>query len=109
MKSLQEYIFESANSKEFRFYLNKFKDTEIDKSLKSLAEKNKIYAEIIDNGIKIRLTKDNYKNADSIIDLMTEFANSFSTKDEYAAETEKIEDTITSMQEFINSFNDEGE
>lgn len=113
MKSLKEYIFESSDSKEFRFILDKFKDTGIDKSLKQTAEKNKIYAEIIDKGIKIRLDNSNYKNADSIIELMTDFANTYMDKDDYTDAAEKIESTVTAMKDYTEKLKgnetDEGE
>jgi hypothetical protein len=118
MKHLNEYINESiikeidfnvneAKSKWFRFNLDNF-DQGYD-AVKTIADRNKLYNEPIDGGIKIEAKPGQEHKLTAIIELFTDYVNSKQDDDKCKETCERITGYIDSMQEFIEDKDAEAE
>lgn len=108
MKNLSDYIYESmvneSSSKELRFEFGDLdKKDETIKSIEDLGNKNDIYTEKVNNGIKIKVTDDNRDILDSIQDVLQSYIEKMQDDDEAnEGDVKKLADQINKLNDFIN-------
>ena len=91
-----EQVNESSDNKWFRIDVSSFPGAY--DSLKSIADRNKLYNEPIDNGIKIEVKEGQADNLSAIVEFLTELVNS-------KQEDEKMKDACDKLIEVIDSMN----
>lgn len=115
MKNLSDYIYESmineSSSKELRFEFGDLdkKDKTI-KSIEDLGNKNGIYTEKVNNGIKIKVTDDDRDILDSIQDVLQSYIEKIQDDDEAnEGDVKKLADQINKLNDFIDEEPEEDE
>ena len=116
MKSLLNYLLSESKKSEGKKETNKgnwfrilISDTDLIDSIKSIARKEKVYFEDIDNGIKIEIKPGQEDSLDSFIELLTDHLNMISTDDnkDNDKDIETLENIIGKMQDFLDDFADD--
>jgi hypothetical protein len=115
MKSLVNYLLSESKKSESKKETNKgnwfrilISDTDLIKSIKSIARKEKVYFEDIDNGIKIEIKPGQEESLESFIELLTDHLNMISNDDnkDNNKDVETLQNIIDKMQEFLDDFED---
>jgi hypothetical protein len=111
MKSLLAYINESSKKESskgiwFRILVD---DSELLSSIKKIADKNKVYCENIDKGIKIEIKPGQEDKLESFIELLTDHANDIQDDSKKEKEYETIIDMIEKMESYLDDIDDEDE
>ena len=110
MKHLTDYIKESieidlkqvnesSNNKWFRLDISDFPGAY--DSLKSIADRNKLYNEPIDNGIKIEVKEGQAERLFNIIELLTELVSSKQEDEKMKDACDKLMEVVDKMNEYI--------
>ena len=115
MKSLVNYLLSESKKSEGKKETNKgnwfrilISDTDLIDSIKSIARKEKVYFEDIDNGIKIEIKPGQEDSLDSFIELLTDHLNMISNDDNKDnKDVETLQNIIDKMQEFLDDFKDD--
>ncbi len=110
MKSLMESLQDSLKINESKEKMLRFDFSDLDKadetikSIEDLGQKNGIYTEKIDGGIKIKATDSNRDKLESIQDVLQEYVQGMQDNDK--ADQEKVEALGKQIEKF-NKFIDE--
>ena len=118
MKHLTDYIKESieidfkqvnesSNNKWFRIDVSDFPGAY--DSLKSIADRNKLYNEPIDNGIKIEVKEGQAELLSAIIEFLTDLVNSKQEDEKIADACEKLTTVIDEMNTYMEDKAEETE
>lgn len=112
MKSLLAYINESSKKESskgiwFRLLVD---DSDLLSSIKKIADKNKVYSENIDNGIKFEIKPGQEDKLDLFIELLTDHANAIQDDSKKEKEYETVIDMVEKMKSYLeDKENDEEE
>lgn len=116
MKSLVETLNESlnineSNEKMFRFEFGDLEHADDTiKSIEDLANKNSVYSEKIDGGIKIKVNDSNKDKLDSIQDVLQQYAQKMQDDDKADQDDVKsLADQLGKLSDFIDSEDKEDE
>lgn len=118
MKSLVNYLLSESKKSEGKEENNKgnwfrilVSDTDLIDSIKSIARKEKVYFEDIDNGIKIEIKPGQENSLDSFVELLTDHLNMISNDDnkDNDKDVETLQNIIVKMQDFLEEFEDDEE
>lgn len=109
MKSLAEALNESLNINESKEKMFRFEFGDLDhandtiKSIEDLANKNSVYSEKIDKGIKIKVNDNNRDKLDSIQDVLQQFVDKVQNDDKAdESDIKTIADQLNKLNDFIN-------
>lgn len=116
MKSLVETLNESLNINESKEKMLRFEFGDLDhadetiKSIEDLANKNSVYSEKIDGGIKIKVNDSNKDKLDSIQDVLQQYVQKMQDDDKANQDDVKsLADQLNKLSEFIESEDDDKE
>lgn len=116
MKSLVETLNESLNINESKEKMLRFKFGDLDhadetiKSIEDLANKNSVYSEKIDGGIKIKANDSNKDKLDSIQDVLQQYVQKMQDDDKANQDDVKsLADQLNKLSDFIESEDDDKE
>lgn len=118
MKHLTDYIKESieidfkqvnesSDNKWFRLDVSDFPGAY--DSLKSIADRKKLYNEPIDNGIKIEVKDGQAENLSAIIEFLTDLVNSMQEDEKMKDACEKLTVSIEEMHNYMDEKTEEDE
>lgn len=109
MKSLAEALNESLNINESKEKILRFEFGDLDhaddtiKSIEDLANKNSVYLEKIDKGIKIKVNDNNRDKLDSIQDVLQQFVDKVQNDDKAdESDVKTIADQLNKLNDFID-------
>ena len=109
MKSLVEALNESLNINESKEKMLRFEFGDLDhaddtiKSIEDLANKNSVYSEKIDKGIKIKVNDNNRDKLDSIQDVLQQFVDKVQNDDNAdESDVKTIADQLNKLNDFID-------
>ena len=94
-----EQVNESSDNKWFRIDVSSFPGAY--DSLKSIADRNKLYNEPIDNGIKIEVKEGQAEHLLNIIELLTELVSSKQEDEKMKDACDKLMEVVDKMNEYI--------
>lgn len=94
-----EQVNESSYSKWFRIDVSSFPGAY--DSLKGIADRNKLYNEPIDNGIKIEVKEGQAEHLLNIIELLTELVSSKQEDEKMKDACDKLMEVVDKMNEYI--------
>lgn len=116
MKSLVETLNESLNINESKEKMLRFEFGDLDhadetiKSIEDLANKNSVYSEKIDGGIKIKVNDSNKDKLDSIQDVLQQYVQKMQDDDKANQDDVKsLADQLNKLSDFIESEDDDKE
>lgn len=116
MKSLVETLNESLNINESKEKMLRFEFGDLDhadetiKSIEDLANKNSMYSEKIDGGIKIKANDSNKDKLDSIQDVLQQYVQKMQDDDKANQDDVKsLADQLNKLSDFIESEDDDKE
>lgn len=116
MKSLVETLNESLNINESKEKMLRFEFGDLDhadetiKSIEDLANKNSVYSEKIDGGIKIKVNDFNKDKLDSIQDVLQQYVQKMQDDDKANQDDVKsLADQLNKLSDFIESEDDDKE
>lgn len=116
MKSLVETLNESLNINESKEKMLRFEFGDLDhadetiKSIEDLANKNSVYSEKIDGGIKIKAKDSNKDKLDSIQDVLQQYVQKMQDDDKANQDDVKsLADQLNKLSDFIESEDDDKE
>lgn len=116
MKSLVETLNESLNINESKEKMLRFEFGDLDhadetiKSIEDLANKNSVYSEKIDGGIKIKANDSNKDKLDSIQDVLQQYVQKMQDDDKVNQDDVKsLADQLNKLSDFIESEDDDKE
>ena len=116
MKSLVETLNESLNINESNEKMLRFEFGDLEhaddtiKSIEDLANKNSVYSEKIDGGIKIKVNDSNRDKLDSIQDVLQQYVQKMQDDDKADQDDVKsLADQLGKLSDFINSEDEEDE
>lgn len=114
MKSLVETLNESLNINESKKKMLRFEFGDLDhadetiKSIEDLANKNSVYSEKIDGGIKIKANDSNKDKLDSIQDVLQQYVQKMQDDDKANQDDVKsLADQLNKLSDFIESEDDD--
>ena len=114
MKSLVETLNESLNINESKEKMLRFEFGDLDhadetiKSIEDLANKNSVYSEKIDGGIKIKANDSNKDKLDSIQDVLQQYVQKMQDDDKANQDDVKsLADQLNKLSDFIESEDDD--
>lgn len=114
MKSLVETLNESLNINESKEKVLRFEFGDLEhadetiKSIEDLANKNSVYSEKIDGGIKIKVNDSNKDKLDSIQDVLQQYVQKM--QDDYKADQDDVKslaNQLDKLSDFIDSEDEE--
>lgn len=110
MKSLSETLNESLNINESKEKMLRFTFGELEhadetiKSIEDLANKNSIYSEKVDGGIKIKVNDSNKDKLDSIQDVLQQYVQKMQDDDKSNQDNvETLSGQLDKLSDFIDS------
>ena len=116
MKSLVETLNESLNINESNEKMLRFEFGDLEhadetiKSIEDLANKNSVYSEKIDGGIKIKVNDSNKDKLDSIQDVIQQYVQKMQDDDKADQDDVKsLADQLSKLSDFIDSEDEENE
>ena len=116
MKSLVETLNESLNINESNEKMLRFEFGDLEhaddtiKSIEDLANKNSVYSEKIDGGIKIKVNDSNKDKLDSIQDVLQQYVQKMQDDDKANQDDVKsLADQLGKLSDFIDSEDEEDE
>ena len=116
MKSLVETLNESLNINESKEKMLRFTFGDLEyadetiKSIEDLANKNSVYSEKIDGGIKIKVNDSNKDKLDSIQDVLQQYVQKMQDDDKADQDDVKsLADQLGKLSDFIDSEDEENE
>ena len=116
MKSLVETLNESLNINESKEKMLRFEFGDLEhaddtiKSIEDLANKNSVYSEKIDGGIKIKVNDSNKDKLDSIQDVLQQYVQKMQEDDKADQDDVKsLADQLGKLSDFIDSEDEENE
>lgn len=116
MKSLVETLNESLNINESNEKMLRFEFGDLEhadetiKSIEDLANKNSVYSEKIDGGIKIKVNDSNRDKLDSIQDVLQQYVQKMQDDDKADQdEVKSLADQLGKLSDFIDSEDEEDE
>ena len=116
MKSLVETLNESLNINESNEKMLRFEFGDLEhaddtiKSIEDLANKNSVYSEKIDGGIKIKVNDSNRDKLDSIQDVLQQYVQKMQDDDKADQDDVKsLVNQLNKLSDFIDSENEEDE
>ena len=116
MKSLVETLNESLNINESKEKMLRFEFGDLEhadetiKSIEDLANKNSVYLEKIDGGIKIKVNDSNKDKLDSIQDVLQQYVQKMQEDDKADQDDVKsLADQLGKLSDFIDSEDEENE
>ena len=116
MKSLVETLNESLNINESNEKMLRFEFGDLEhaddtiKSIEDLANKNSVYSEKIDGGIKIKVNDSNKDKLDSIQDVLQQYVQKMQEDDKADQDDVKsLADQLGKLSDFIDSEDEENE
>lgn len=116
MKSLVETLNESLNINESKEKMFRFEFGDLDhadetiKSIEDLANKNSVYSEKIDGGIKIKANDSNKNKLDSIQDVLQQYVQKMQDDDKANQDDVKsLANQLDKLSDFIGSEDDDKE
>ena len=116
MKSLVETLNESLNINESKEKMLRFTFGDLEhadetiKSIEDLANKNSVYSEKIDGGIKIKVNDSNRDKLDSIQDVLQQYVQKMQDDDKADQdEVKSLADQLGKLSDFIDSEDEEDE
>lgn len=114
MKSLVEILNESLNINESKEKMFRFEFGDLEhadetiKSIEDLANKNSVYSEKIDGGIKIKSNDSNKDKLDSIQDVLQQYVQKMQDDDKANQDNVKsLADQLNKLSDFIESEDDD--
>ena len=114
MKSLVETLNESLNINESKEKMLRFEFGDLEhadetiKSIEDLANKNSVYSEKIDKGIKIKANDSNKDKLDSIQDVLQQYVQKMQDDDKADQDDVKsLADQLGKLSDFIDSEDDD--
>lgn len=114
MKSLVETLNESLNINESKEKMLRFEFGDLDhadetiKSIEDLANKNSVYSEKIDGGIKIKVNDSNKDKLDSIQDVLQQYVQKMQDDDKANQDNVKtLSSQLDKLSDFIESEDDD--
>ena len=114
MKSLVETLNESLNINESKETMLRFEFGDLDhadetiKSIEDLANKNSVYSEKIDKGIKIKANDSNKDKLDSIQDVLQQYVQKMQDDDKANQDDVKsLANQLNKLSDFIDSEDDD--
>lgn len=116
MKSLVETLNESLNINESNEKMLRFEFGDLEhaddtiKSIEDLANKNSVYSEKIDGGIKIKVNDSNRDKLDSIQDVLQQYVQKMQDDDKADQDDVKsLANQLNKLSDFIDSEDEENE
>lgn len=116
MKSLVETLNESLNINESKETMLRFEFGDLEhadetiKSIEDLANKNSVYSEKIDSGIKIKVNDSNKDKLDSIQDVLQQYVQKMQDDDKANQDNVKtLSSQLDKLSDFIDSEDEEDE
>lgn len=116
MKSLVETLNESLNINESKETMLRFEFGDLEhadetiKSIEDLANKNSVYSEKIDGGIKIKVNDSNKDKLDSIQDVLQKYVQKMQDDDKADQDDVKsLANQLDKLSDFIESEDDDKE
>lgn len=116
MKSLVETLNESLNINESNEKMLRFEFGDLEhaddtiKSIEDIANKNSVYSEKIDGGIKIKVNDSNRYKLDSIQDVLQQYVQKMQDDDKADQDDVKsLADQLGKLSDFIDSEDEEDE
>ena len=116
MKSLVETLNESLNINESNEKMLRFEFGDLEhaddtiKSIEDIANKNSVYSEKIDGGIKIKVNDSNRDKLDSIQDVLQQYVQKMQDDDKADQDDVKsLADQLGKLSDFIDSEDEEDE
>lgn len=116
MKSLLETLNEALNINENKEKMLRFTFGDLEhadetiKSIEDLANKNSVYSEKVDNGIKIKVNDSNKDKLDSIQDVLQQYVQKMQDDDKANQDNVKaLADQLNKLSDFIDSEDDDDE
>lgn len=116
MKSLVETLNESLNINESKETMLRFEFGDLEhadetiKSIEDLANKNSVYSEKIDGGIKIKVNDSNKDKLDSIQDVLQQYVQKMEDDDKADQDDVKsLANQLDKLSDFIESEDDDKE
>lgn len=116
MKSLVETLNESLNINESKEKMLRFEFGDLEhadetiKSIEDLANKNSVYSEKIDGGIKIKVNDSNKDKLDSIQDVLQQYVQKMQDDDKANQDNVKtLSSQLDKLSDFIDSEDEEDE
>ena len=116
MKSLVETLNESLNINESKEKMLRFTFGDLEhadetiKSIEDLANKNSVYSEKIDGGIKIKVNDSSKDKLDSIQDVLQQYVQKMQEDDKADQDDVKsLADQLDKLSDFIDSEDEENE
>ena len=116
MKSLVETLNESLNINESKEKMLRFEFGDLEhaddtiKSIEDIANKNSVYSEKIDGGIKIKVNDSNKDKLDSIQDVLQQYVQKMQDDDKADQdEVKSLADQLGKLSDFIDSEDEEDE
>ena len=116
MKSLVETLNESLNINESKEKMLRFTFGDLEhadqtiKSIEDLANKNSVYSEKIDGGIKIKVNDSSKDKLDSIQDVLQQYVQKMQDDDKADQDDVKsLADQLGKLSDFIDSEDEEDE
>ena len=116
MKSLVETLNESLNINESNEKMLRFEFGDLEhadetiKSIEDIANKNSVYSEKIDGGIKIKVNDSNKDKLDSIQDVLQQYVQKMQDDDKADQDDVKsLADQLGKLSDFIDSEDEENE
>lgn len=116
MKSLVETLNESLNINESKETMLRFEFGDLEhadetiKSIEDLANKNSVYSEKIDGGIKIKVNDSNKDKLDSIQDVLQQYVQKMQDDDKADQDDVKsLANQLDKLSDFIESEDDDEE
>lgn len=110
MKSLTETLNESLNINESKEKMLRFTFGDLEhadetiKSIEDLANKNSVYSEKVDNGIKIKVNDSNKDKLDSIQDVLQQYVQKMQDDDKANQnDVESLANQLNKLSDFIDS------
>lgn len=114
MKSLVETLNESLNINESKEKMFRFEFSDLEhadetiKSIEDLANKNSVYSEKIDGGIKIKANDSNKDKLDSIQDVLQQYVQKMQDDDKANQDDVKsLANQLNKLSDFIDSEDDD--
>ena len=116
MKSLVETLNESLNINESNEKMLRFEFGDLEhaddtiKSIEDIANKNSVYSEKIDGGIKIKVNDSNRDKLDSIQDVLQQYVQKMQDDDKVDQDDVKsLANQLNKLSDFIDSEDEEDE
>ena len=116
MKSLVETLNESLNINESNEKMLRFEFGDLEhaddtiKSIEDIANKNSVYSEKIDGGIKIKVNDSNRDKLDSIQDVLQQYVQKMQDNDKADQDDVKsLANQLNKLSDFIDSEDEEDE